>query len=280
MFPFLGFGLGLRSTHYQEIIDTKPKVDWFEAISENFMGTRYHNSPKSLKSLLEIRDEYPVCLHGVSLSLGSSDPLNIEYLKKWKELIQIVEPAWVSDHLCWTGVLHKNSHDLLPLPYTKETIAHVVEKIKTVQDYLGRRILIENVSSYVEANFSEMNEAEFLVEVANQADCGILLDLNNIFVSSFNHGFDPETYLDKIPWQRVGQVHLAGPSDYGTYMIDTHDQPVREETWELYQSMLKRRGPVSTMIEWDDDIPPLQDLIGHLQIAKDFIYRKEAELAP
>ncbi|MCB0348950.1 MAG: DUF692 domain-containing protein [Bdellovibrionales bacterium] len=271
MFPFLGFGLGLRNKHFKEILATTPKVDWFEAITENYLGLSDTSASDSIEELLKIRQNYPICLHGVSLSIGSADALNANYLKKWKSLIDIIEPEWVSDHLCWTGVLTKNSHDLLPLPYTKEAIANTVTKIKQVQDFLGRRILMENVSSYVEASFSEMNEAEFLAEVCNQADCGILLDLNNIFVSSYNHGFDPETYLDKIPWQRVGQVHLAGPTDKGSHMIDTHDQPVREETWKLYQSMLRRYKPITTMIEWDDKIPPLTELIGHLDVARRFV---------
>ncbi len=279
MFPYLGFGLGLRNKHIDEIIKTKPKVDWFEAITENYLGLSNTTLTNSIDDLLKIRNDYPICLHGVSLSIGSTDDLNQNYLKKWKQLIEVVQPAWVSDHLCWTGVLTKNSHDLLPLPYTTEAIENTVKKIKQAQDFLGRKILIENVSSYVEASFSEMNEAEFLAEVANQADCGILLDLNNIFVSSFNHGFDPETYLDKIPWHRVGQVHLAGPSDQKNYMIDTHDHPVREETWQLYQSMLRRHKPVSTMIEWDDKIPPLSELIEHLDIARKFVNRGVA-IAP
>jgi uncharacterized protein (UPF0276 family) len=255
-FPVLGFGVGLRPKHYPEILDVWPDVDWFEVISENFMV----RGGRPLHVLERIRQRYPVVLHGVSLSIGSTDPLSTDYLHQLKELARRIEPAWVSDHLCWTGVGGHNLHDLLPLPYTEETLAHVVERVRRVQDILGRRILLENVSTYLEFEQSTMPEWEFLTAVAEHADCGILLDVNNIFVSAFNHGFAAMDYMNAVPVERVHQFHLAGHSDRGTFLHDTHDHPVADPVWELYAAAVKRFGRVSTLIEWDDRIPPFAEL--------------------
>jgi len=263
-YPYLGFGLGLRIPHYQTILDTKPAVDWFEIISENYMVP----GGKPLHFLDRIRSNYPVVMHGVSLSIGSTDPLNQDYLKNLKQLAARAEPAWISDHLCWTGVHGTNIHDLLPLPYTEETVTHVADRIAQVQDYLGRRILIENVSSYLTYKDSGVTEWEFLRAVVERADCLILLDINNIYVSSFNHDFDPIAYLDGVPRERVQQFHLAGHRNLDTHIIDTHDEPIVDPVWELYQAALERFGPISTMIERDDNIPPLDELLAELDHAR------------
>jgi len=256
----LGVGVGLRPPHYPHVFDTRPAIPWFEVITENFLGLGAHAFGRPLQILESVREHYPVVLHGVSLSLGSTDPFRPEYLKRWKELIERVEPAWVSDHLCWTGVGGQNLHDLLPLPHTEEALKHVVSRIQQVQEFLGRRILVENVSSYLTFSHSEMQEWEFLSEVCQRADCGLLLDVNNIYVSSRNHGFDAMEYLTSVPVDRVGQFHLAGYSDKGTHLIDTHDHPVSDPVWELYAQALKRFGDVPTLIEWDDDIPEFSRL--------------------
>jgi len=262
--PFLGFGLGLRTEHYQTIVDTKPDVDWFEIISENYMVP----GGKPLDFLDKIRNDYPMVMHGVSLSIGSTDPLNLDYLKKLKQLTERVEPCWISDHLCWTSVDHTNSHDLLPLPYNEETIKHVVERIKQVQDYLGRQILIENLSSYVTYTNSEMNEWEFLNEILRRSDCLVLLDINNIFVSAHNHHFEPMDYINGIDKDRVMQFHLAGHSYNGEMIIDTHDHKVCDPVWDLYSKALTRFGAVSTMIERDDNIPSFDELRAELAVAE------------
>ncbi len=262
--PFLGFGLGLRTEHYPTIIEHKPNVDWFEILTENYMvaGGKPHYY------LDKIRNDYPIVMHGVSLSIGSTDKVDSQYLKNFKQLIQRVQPEWVSDHLCWTGVNGTNSHDLLPLPYNEETIAHVVQRVQQVQDYLGRRILLENLSSYVTYKNSEMTEWEFLNEIARRADCYILLDINNIFVSAHNHHFNPLDYINGIDDNRVMQFHLAGHSYNGEMIIDTHDHAVCDPVWALYESALKRFGAVSTMIERDDNIPPFDQLRNELAIAE------------
>jgi len=239
-------------------------VDWFEIISENYMV----EGGKPLDYLSRIREHYPMVMHGVSMSIGSTEPLNFDYLKQLKALIQQVEPAWFSDHLCWSGIDGERLHDLLPLPYTEEALNHVVERVKQVQDFLGRRILLENVSSYVSYKESTLSEWEFFRAVAERADCLMLLDVNNIYVSSFNHEFDPLDYLDAIPPGRVQQIHIAGHRNYGDYIIDTHDEPVIDPVWELYRQALRRLGPVSTMIERDDNIPPLAELLAELDQAR------------
>ncbi|MES2217532.1 MAG: DUF692 domain-containing protein [Pseudomonadota bacterium] len=263
-FPYLGFGLGLRPDHYEVILAERPNLDWLEIITENYLVS----GGKPLYYLDRIREHYPMVMHGVSLSIGSSDPIDLKYLHSVRELAQRVEPAWISDHLCWTGVNGINMHDLLPLPYTPETIKHVVSHIQQVQEFLGRRILIENVSSYLTYEQSAMSEWEFLTEIARAADCYILLDVNNIYVSAFNHGFDPLDYLRGIPKDRVVQIHLAGHSNHGDYIIDTHDAPVIQPVWDLFALTLQHFGAVSTMIERDDNIPALPELLAEVDHAR------------
>ncbi len=263
--PFLGFGLGLRAEHYQEILEQQPKeIDWFEIISENYMI----EGGKPLYFLDKIRQDYPMVMHGVSMSIGSTDPLDFAYLNQLKSLIERVEPIWFSDHLCWTGVDHKNMHDLLPLPYTEAAINHIADRISQVQDYLGRQMLLENLSSYITYSSDAMQEWEFLSAIAEKADCYILLDVNNIYVSSFNHGFDPLQYLQGIPRQRVWQHHLAGHQNTGNLIIDTHDEAIIDPVWELYEQTAQIMGPVSTMIERDGNIPPLAEVIAELNQAR------------
>lgn len=264
MLPDLGFGLGLRKDHYETILSQKPPVDWFEALTENYLVP----GGKPLYYLERIREHYPIVLHGVSLSIGGSDPLDKEYLAELKALARRVEPVWISDHLCWTGLHGINAHDLLPLPYTEQAVEHVAQRVTQVQDYLGRRILLENVSSYLDYHASAMTEWEFLSAVAERADCLILLDINNIHVSAVNHGFDPLDYLDGVPAERVQQHHLAGHTDFGDYIIDTHDADVIDPVWDLYAQAVRRFGQVSCMIERDDNIPPLSDLLAELDRAR------------
>jgi uncharacterized protein len=260
----LGFGLGLRPQHYKSILDTNPNIDWFEIISENYMVP----GGQPLRMLDAIRERYPVVMHGVSLSIASASPMDMEYLSALKTLAKRTNPKWISDHLCWTGVHGVSLHDLFPVPYTEEALNHVVSRIAQVQDYLGTRIAIENVSSYITFEQSEMEEWDFVAEVARRADCWLLLDVNNVFVSGFNHDFSTHAFIESIPVDRVVQFHLAGHSEGETYKIDTHDQPVCKEVWQLYERALKRFGPVTTMIERDDNIPPLEGLIAELDQAR------------
>jgi len=255
-FPMLGYGVGLRRQHYSHVLETCPKMDWFEVISENFMVA----GGRPLEVLEGVRANYPIAMHGVSMSIGSTDPLRPSYLRQLRDLARRFEPAWISDHLCWTGVGGRNLHDLLPLPYTEEAIRHVVARIRQVQDALGRPILIENVSSYMAFAASTMTEWEFISAIAAEADCGILLDINNIFVSAFNHRFDAHQYIDAVPAERVVQYHLAGHSDHGTHLLDTHDHPVCDEVWALYERAARRFGAVSALVEWDDHIPEFAEL--------------------
>jgi uncharacterized protein (UPF0276 family) len=249
--PYLGHGVGLRTKHFPHVLDGSARVDWFEVISENFMI----RGGRPLAVLERARALAPVVLHGVSLSLGSTEPLNEPYLHELRALAERVEPAWVSDHLCWGSIGGRYVHDLLPLPYTEEALAHVVERVRAVQERLGRRILVENVSSYLTFTHSVMPEWEFLAAVAVRADCGILLDVNNVYVSAVNHGFDAATYLRALPADRIGQIHLAGHSDKGTHLLDTHDGHVVLGVWQLYRLALGLFGPVSTLVEWDDQVP-------------------------
>ena len=268
-----GFGIGLRPRYYQTIINEKPEIDWFEIISEDFMV----EGGAPLYYLDQIRDHYPMAMHGVSLSIGSCDPLDNDYLYKLKKLADRIDPLWISDHLCWTGVNGMNIHDLMPLPYTQESLKHVVNRVTQVQDYLGRQILLENVSSYVSYRASEMSEWEFLAEVAKKADCLILLDINNIYVSAFNHGFTTDDYLHGIPEKRVQQFHLAGHDHHGTYIVDTHDHAIVNDVWTLYQKAVHHFGPIATLIERDANIPPLSELLKELQHTKKICHTARSE---
>jgi hypothetical protein len=260
-----GFGLGLRTPHYEAMLNETHAIDWLEVITENYLVP----GGKPLHYLERIRERFPMVMHGVSLSIGGTDPVDREYLAAVRALAARIEPHWVSDHLCWTGVDGRNVHDLLPLPYTEEALASVVARVGQVQDALGRQILLENVSSYLAFRESDMSEWEFLREVAQRADCAILLDINNIYVSSVNHGFDPLTYLQAIPKDRVRQFHLAGHSDMGGHLIDTHDHPIVEPVWHLYRAAVAQFGAVPTMIERDDNIPALSELVAELDIARE-----------
>jgi uncharacterized protein (UPF0276 family) len=250
-FSDLGYGVGLRREHYRYVTEHRPAVDWFEIITENFMVA----GGRPLAVLEQVRSDYPIVMHGVSLSIGSADPLNRGYLDALSEMARRFKPAWISDHLCWTGIGGRNLHDLLPLPYTDEVVHHVAARIREVQDFLGQPILIENVSSYMTFRASTMQEWEFVSAVAEEADCGILLDINNIYVSAFNHGFDPVLYVNSVPPERVVQFHMAGHSHHRTYLLDTHDRPICAEVWRLYELAVRRFGATSTLIEWDDNIP-------------------------
>lgn len=255
-----GAGLGLRREYYQQIIDERPAVDWFEILSENYLVP----GGRPLYNLQRIRRDFPIVMHGVSLSIGGTDPLNRRYLRDLKALIARVEPAWISDHLCWSGVQGVNLHDLMPLPYTARTVRHVVERVQRVQDYLGQQILLENVSSYLTYRESEMSEWEFLSAICQQADCYLLLDVNNIYVSGSNHEFNPIIYLDNVPAKRVRQIHLAGHRRVGSILIDTHDAPVCDAVWQLYAAAVARFGAVPTMIERDANMPKFEALMSEM----------------
>ncbi|MGH7907371.1 MAG: MNIO family bufferin maturase [Candidatus Binataceae bacterium] len=250
-FPFLGFGVGLRRLHYEHVVNGRPPIDWFEIISENFMA----EGGRPLRVLEAVRRDYSVVMHGVSLSIGSTDPLNRRYLGRLRALADRIEPAWISDHLCWTGVGGHNLHDLIPIPYTDEAVRHVAVRVIQAQEILGRRILLENISSYMTYAVSSLTEWDFIGAVAERANCAILLDINNVYVSAFNQGFDPIRYIDAIAPERVAQFHLAGYSDHGRYLLDSHDHPVSEAVWSLYEYAVRRFGPISTLIEWDDLLP-------------------------
>jgi len=267
--PRVGFGAGLRTEHYTDVLTDAPRVDWFEALTENYIDT----GGRPLHVLEQVRRDYPIALHGVALSIGSADPLDRRYLQRLRTLVDRIDPVVVTDHLCWTGVDGRSLYDLLPLPYTEAVLQHVVERVDAVQDYLGRRILLENPSTYVAYRHSTLTEWEFLAAVAEQADCGILLDVNNVYVSAHNHGWDAQRYLDAIPPARVGQFHLAGYSEMGTYLFDTHSAPVSEAVWRLYEAAVQRFGSVSTLVEWDADIPSFERLSAEVQQAR---HRAEA----
>ena len=262
--PSPGFGLGLRPVHYADFLSAPQAVDWLEVISENFMVP----GGKPMDRLDAIRARYPIAMHGVSLSIGSTDGLDRGYMRELRALADRAQPMWISDHLCWTGVQGRNTHDLLPLPYSEESLDLVVRHVGQVQDALGRRLVLENVSSYLQYGASCMTEWAFLREVCEHADCLLLLDVNNIYVSSVNHGFDAVEFLNHLPVERVQQIHLAGHSDYGDCIIDTHDHPVAAPVWDLYRLACQRFGPVATMIERDDHIPPLAELVAELDHAR------------
>ena len=269
------FGLGLRPEHYEEIAASPGRVSWFEALSENYMVAG--GSPLHWLDL--IRRDYPVALHGVSMSIGSIDPLDLGYLDGLKALADRVQPLWISDHLCFTGLRGLNMHDLLPLPYTEEALDHVAERVKRVQDYLGRRLVLENVSSYVTYAASELSEWDFIAELARRADCEILLDVNNVYVSAFNHEFDASDFLRAMPRERVRQFHLAGHTHKGSHIIDTHDHPVVSDVWALYAEAVKLFPGVPTMIERDAEIPPYAELLAELDTAREIAANDSREAA-
>ncbi|MCB1955535.1 MAG: DUF692 domain-containing protein [Rhodocyclaceae bacterium] len=256
-----GFGLGLRTDHYRDFVDAPDQpVDWLEIISENYLVP----GGKPLDFLDRIRADHPMVMHGVSLSIGSCDALDLDYLRALKGLAERVEPGWISDHLCWTGVDHANLHDLLPLPYTEQAIRHLVPRVAQVQEVLGRPLVLENVSSYVSYAADEMSEWEFIAELVRRSGCQLLLDVNNVYVSARNHGFDPRTFIRAVPAEAVVQIHLAGHEDHGDLVIDTHDHPIRDEVFDLYAFTLSTIGMRPTMIERDDRIPPLATLLAEL----------------
>ncbi|QUI61588.1 DUF692 family protein [Pseudoalteromonas sp. A22] len=265
----LGFGVGLRSQHYPFIMShldrgTSLSVDWFEIISENYID----NHGYGRHVLAQLKEQYPLVMHGVSMNIGSSDPLNFEYLSKLKELSEFVKPQLISDHLCWTGIAGLNSHDLLPMPLTDESLQHVINRVDQVQDFLERPLVLENPSTYLEFQHSILTESEFFSELVTATGCGMLLDVNNVFVSSFNHGFDAEAFIRQLPHKHIVQIHLAGPSDCGDCLIDTHDQPVPAKVWQLYQLAQHLTGGVSTLLEWDANIPNFPELVDELSKAK------------
>jgi len=255
--PRLGVGLGLRREHYERVLGERPPVAWYEVVTENYLDT----GGRPLAVLEAVRRDHPVALHGVALSIGSTDPLDPRYLDRLAALVRRIEPALVTDHLCWTGVDGRSLFDLLPVPYTDEALAHVAERVRAVQEALGRRILLENPSTYIEYRCSQMPEWDFLAALAERADCGILLDVNNVHVTCTNHGHDPLRYLDALPIARVGQMHLGGFTDLGSFLFDTHGSRVSSEVWRLYEHAVRRFGRVSTLIEWDTDVPPLDELL-------------------
>jgi len=260
--PRLGYGIGLRTVHYPYLLQQRPPVDWFEIISENYLDSR--GRPRYV--LEQLAERYPIVMHGVSLSIGSTDPLDFEYLGKLRRLANDVRAHWISDHVCWTGVAGRNTHDLLPLPFNEESLEHVVERVRVVQDFLQRPLVLENPSSYVTFADSTMPEWEFISRLADETDCGLLLDVNNVYVSSVNHDFDPEAYLRSIPLDRVVQVHLAGHTNLGTHLIDTHDGRVAGRVWELYRLAHQLGCHVSTLLEWDAAIPDFPTV--HAEVLK------------
>lgn len=268
--PRLGYGVGLRAAHYPHVLAERPAVDWFEALTENYLDT----GGRPLHVLEQVRRDYPVALHGVALSIGGTDPLDRAYLRRLRALIERLEPAVVSDHLCWTGVDGRPLHDLLPLPWTEEALHHVAARLAAVQEALGRRIALENPSTYVAFRHSTMAEWEFLAALAAEADCGILLDVNNVHVSARNLGFDARAYLDAVPAERVAYLHLAGFTDLGSFLFDTHDAPVHEDVWALYRHACTRLGGRSTLVEWDAALPPFARLHAEAERA-----RREAQVA-
>lgn len=265
--PNLGLGLGLRSQHFNQILEETPAVDWFEVISENFMDS--YGRPRQV--LKQIAERYPIVMHGVSLSIGSTDALNFDYLKSLKTLAGEVKPAWISDHLCWTGVLSVNSHDLLPLPLNEESLKHVCDRIRQVQDYLERPIVIENPSTYASFKHSTITEWEFLKAMTEETGCGLLLDVNNVYVSSFNNDFDPVEYIKALPHNRIVQMHLAGHQNCGNYIIDTHDREVDHSVWKLFQLAYQLTGGTSVLLEWDGHIPAFEIYQAELLKAKKYM---------
>jgi uncharacterized protein (UPF0276 family) len=265
----LGFGVGLRAEHFDYIERHEPAIDWFEIITENFIDSR--GRPRA--TLDWIVERYPVVMHGVSLSIGSTDPLDFDYLSKLKRLAEEIEPAWVSDHVCWTGVAGVNTHDLLPIPFTEESLGHIAARVETVQDFLERPLVLENPTTYARFTVSTMSEWEFLARLAEETGCGLLIDVNNVYVASVNHGFDTDDYLRALPHDRIVQLHLGGHTDVGSHVIDTHDRAVSDAVWEVYRTMIELTGPISTLLEWDEDIPPLPVMQEELERARSLVER-------
>jgi len=268
-FPDLGLGVGLRTPHYAHILSEKPDIGFFEVLTENYLDT----GGRPLYMLDRIAELYPMVMHGVSMSIGSTDPIDFDYLAKVKALAARTGAVWISDHVCWTGVLGRNTHDLLPLPYTEESLKHSVERIKVVQDYLDRPLVMENPSTYLEFADSDMPEWEWVARMAEEADCGLLFDVNNVYVSAYNHGYDPVEYIDAIPGDRVCQYHLAGHTNKGTHIIDTHNDHVLDPVWELFGHTIRHVGLRATLLEWDADIPPFE--IVHQEVLKADDWRRQ-----
>lgn len=268
-FPDLGVGVGLRTAHYAHILEKRPEVDFFEVLSENYMDTE----GRPLRVLEQVAERYAIVLHGVSMNIGSTDPLDREHLQKLKSLAARTRALWVSDHLCWTGVAGRNTHDLLPMPLSEDALRHVVARVKAVSDILERPLILENASTYAEFASSTMPEWEFFGRLMEEADCGMLLDVNNVYVSAFNHGFDPKAYLDAIDPSRVAQYHLAGHTNKGTHIVDTHNDHVIDPVWDLYRHSVARTGNLSTLLEWDADIPEFE--VVHAEALKSRAFRLE-----
>ncbi|MCG6964868.1 MAG: DUF692 domain-containing protein [Acidobacteria bacterium] len=268
-FPDLGLGVGLRTTHFSHILSNRPDIGFFEILTENYLDT----GGRPLHVVDQIAEQYPVVMHGVSMSIGSTDPIDLEYVTRVKALAERTGALWVSDHICWTGVLGRNTHDLLPLPYTEEVLRRTVTKIRKVQDILERPLVLENPSTYLEFGASEMPEWEFVARLAEESDCGLLFDVNNVYVSAFNHGYDPHVYIDAIPADRVCQYHLAGHTNKGTHIIDTHSDHVIDPVWDLFGSTLRHVGLRATLLEWDADIPPFD--VVHAEVLKAAVWRDQ-----
>lgn len=269
--PDYGLGMGLRTVHYEYILEHNPKVDFFEVISEGFLTA----TGRRLSILEQMAERYRIFIHGVSLSVGSTDPLNMEYLGLLKKLAKKLNVPFVSDHLCWTGVLGRNSHDLLPIPLTEDTLKHVAGRIRQIQDFLEVPLALENPSNYIEFKMAQMDEAEYLSRLTEEADCGLLLDVNNVFVSAFNHGFDPDEYIEKIPVDRILYHHVAGHTHKGTHIVDTHSDHVVDKVWQMYERLHEKHGGRATMVEWDDEIPEFP--VVHEEVLKAQIYRDRAD---
>ncbi len=274
--PHLGLGVGLRGAHFPYLLQHRPAVDWFEVISENFMDSR--GRPRYV--LDQLAEQYPIVLHGVSLSIGSTDPVNIDYLRRLKALADEVGAVWVSDHVCWTGVAGINAHDLLPIPLNEASLRHVVERIRVVQDLLERPLILENPSTYVTFAASTMTEWEFLTQMTEETGCGLLLDVNNVYVSSVNHGFDPAAYIRSVPHDRIVQFHLAGHTDRGTHLIDTHDNHVIDPVWEMYRLAHQLTGGASTLLEWDANIPEFPVVHAEVLKARQYMTREVLQFPP
>jgi uncharacterized protein (UPF0276 family) len=271
--PDLGIGVGLRTEHFGHLLERSPAVDWLEILSENFMNT----GGRPMWVLDSLAERYPIVMHGVSLSIGSTDPLDFDYLRELRALAERVSARWLGDHVCWTGVAGRNNHDLLPMPYTEEALRHVVERIRAVQDFLERPLVLENPSTYMTFAASTMPEEVFLARMAEEADCALLLDVNNVYVTCRNHGLDPHAYLRGIPYERVVQIHVAGHTEKGTHAIDTHIGPVIDPVWELYAQSQRLGGPRATLLEWDEEIPAFE--VVHAEALKAERFREALEIA-